>query len=202
MGKEVSKEPKEENKDNNITEGLEFSDDAKLDSKEEVEAREEVKAEEQHKHNDVKNHIIVGGGKKPINKKLLVAIVVLLLIVAGLLIYYYLDNQKKAENAQDTKIANSQVQQLAEVSISADGVVPETITVKKGQTVVWKNNDKKDHQIAADPYPTNESLPELGKGEVLKPGDTFGFPFDTPGTYTYHDNLNPFDIRGTVIVTE
>lgn len=88
----------------------------------------------------------------------------------------------------------------AEVSIKLGELMPGTVKIKVGQAVVWKNNDTVDHQIAADPYPTNTSLQDLGKGEVLKPGDSFTYMYETAGTFTYHDNLNPYKIKGVVIV--
>jgi plastocyanin len=103
-------------------------------------------------------------------------------------------NPTKNTNTQATVVAP------AEVSITSGELMPATVKIKVGQSVVWKNNDTIDHQIAADPYPTNTSLPDLGKGEVLKPGDSFAYQFEKSGTYTYHDNLNPYAIKGMVVV--
>jgi len=88
----------------------------------------------------------------------------------------------------------------AQVVISNDGVDPATIEIKKGQSVQWVNNDGKPHQIASDPYPDQTLLPGLDSEEPLTEGETYSFTFEKTGTFTYHDHLNPSDIKGTVIV--
>jgi len=82
----------------------------------------------------------------------------------------------------------------AAVSISGMGFSPATISVKKGQAVVWVNTDSKPHQIA--------SLGSIHFSSVnaLNPNDSYSFVFDTPGSYTYHDALAPTGAIGTVVV--
>ena len=88
----------------------------------------------------------------------------------------------------------------AAVSITSNGFVPSTITIKKGQAVSWTNNDTAKHQIDSDPYPTNSNLSSLNDPQVLGQSDTYSYIFNKTGTYTYHDNLNPYSIKGVVIV--
>lgn len=89
---------------------------------------------------------------------------------------------------------------LAQVTITAQGFVPQTILIKKGSPVNWTNRDNKTHQIASDPHPTHLLLPALGKGKNLSPGSSFTFTFDKTGTFTYHDEQNPLKFKGVVIV--
>jgi len=86
------------------------------------------------------------------------------------------------------------------VTITATGFEPETVKVKKGQSVEWVNQDSAPHQVASDPYPDHTSLPHLFVQEPLAEGETFTYTFDTAGTFTYHDQLKPADYKGTVIV--
>jgi plastocyanin len=90
----------------------------------------------------------------------------------------------------------------ATVEITRDGFVPQTIKVKKGQTIVWVNADTAPHQVASDPYPTNEALPILNSEEPLAEGESFAAVLEEAGIFTYHDELNPMGPRATIIVEE
>ena len=89
---------------------------------------------------------------------------------------------------------------VAAISITKDGFTPQEIQIRKGTIVTWTNNDTSNHQVASDPFPMDNNLKEIGKGRILSPNDVFSFTFDTEGTFTYHDELNPFRLKGTVVV--
>ena len=86
------------------------------------------------------------------------------------------------------------------VSVLDESFQPETISIKKGESVTWVNNSDNNHMIASDPHPQHETLPGLYSPEQLKPGDAYTYTFSESGTYTYHDELNPLRVKGTVIV--
>ncbi len=88
----------------------------------------------------------------------------------------------------------------AQITVTTQGFVPQTILIKKGSVVKWTNRDNKPHQIASDPHPTHSILPAIGKGKLLPPGSSFTFTFDKAGTFTYHDEQNPLKFKGVVIV--
>lgn len=134
-------------------------------------------------------------------RKIIIIVVVVAVLIVGVAAFAVTNKSQKS----DTKTSSDQAPQqitTANVSITASSVSPATVEIKKGQSVTWKNNDTKDHQIAADPYPTNSSLPELGKSVVLKPGDTFSYIYESTGSFSYHDNLDPYKIQGVVVVKE
>lgn len=79
-----------------------------------------------------------------------------------------------------------------QANITASGFVPLKLTIPNGDRIVWKNNDKVNHQIVAD----NGSF----SSAVLKPGESYAHIFVNPGTYAYHDGTKPSD-KGTVDVT-
>jgi len=89
----------------------------------------------------------------------------------------------------------------AVVSITKNGFTPATIRIKTGQAVVWTNNDSAKHEINSDPYPTDNDLADFNDTEPLAQNDSYSFIFTTPGTYNYHDQLNPLSFAGTVVVT-
>lgn len=96
----------------------------------------------------------------------------------------------------------SPVQPSANVSLTKDGLTPATITIAVGTQVAWTNTDDAPHQVAADPHPRHDSIEGFDSDVTLQKGEVFSFTFETAGTYTYHDHLNPLDKRwqGTVIV--
>jgi plastocyanin len=70
---------------------------------------------------------------------------------------------------------------------------PATLTVPRGTTVTWINQDEDAHTVtAAGDKPMFKSPP-------LDTGDRYAFKFDTPGTYTYFCSIHPA-MRGTVVV--
>jgi plastocyanin len=79
------------------------------------------------------------------------------------------------------------------VTIQNFAFTPASITVPKGTTVTWVNEDSVNHQIVSDTQGTftSNSLPK---------GAGYSFKFDTPGTYPYHCSIHP-SMKGTVIVT-
>lgn len=79
------------------------------------------------------------------------------------------------------------------VSITSTGFVPESITVTQGDTVVWTNNDTTDHTATDD---------ELNwDTDVIEPGETGSLVFNTVGSFTYSDTVDP-TITGTITVEE
>lgn len=74
-----------------------------------------------------------------------------------------------------------------------------TVTVKKGTTVVWTNEDPVGHNVVSDSDSPAGGPPS--SAPLLAKGETFTFTFDTPGTFTYHCAPHP-DMTGTVEVVE
>lgn len=77
---------------------------------------------------------------------------------------------------------------------------PQTITVKRGASVTWTNNDLAPHQIASDPHPAREILPALFSDSLSK-GQAYTFTFDKAGNFGYHCHIHP-SMKGTIVVEE
>jgi plastocyanin len=77
------------------------------------------------------------------------------------------------------------------VSIENSSFKPSNLTVRKGATVEWTNNDTTVHNIKAAAF----NSPDLEKGE------TFEFTFITAGTYDYSCGIHP-TMKGKIIVVE
>ena len=127
------------------------------------------------------------------NKKLFLVILVVVLalggVVAWLVIKQYGSNSTKSEQ-----------QTQAVVQIGANGFTPSTLSIKLGTTVVWKNIDAAPHSVASNPYPADNSLPDL-RSEQLPPEASYTFTPTAAGTINYHDDLAPTN-NGVITVTK
>jgi len=141
------------------------------------------------------------------NKKY-IAITVVVLLVIGLGIYF--STSQNSNNTASTPTSNSAKNVVSNptvptpnlnpapaanliihnVSITGFAFVPATITVKKGETIVWTNKDATVHTVTGGDL---QSSP-LGQNQ------TYSFAYDKIGTYSYHCSIHP-SMKGTVIVT-
>jgi plastocyanin len=90
--------------------------------------------------------------------------------------------------AEDTEeLVDSSVQ--IEVSIENFAFVPSDITINKGDTVIWTNNDRAPHNVVfgQDRSPT------------LRSGDVYEKTFDEAGEFSYICSIHP-SMTGKVIV--
>jgi plastocyanin len=70
-----------------------------------------------------------------------------------------------------------------EITIDNFSFTPETVTVKTGTHVTWKNRDDIPHTVV--------SSDNLFKSKALDTDDKFSFTPGKPGTYTYFCSLHP-----------
>ncbi len=76
------------------------------------------------------------------------------------------------------------------IEITKNGFEPANITVSAGETIIFKNLDDKAHQVAADPHPTHDVLPELFSAQIYKNG-SYRFVFNKKGSFGAHLEDNP-----------
>jgi plastocyanin len=131
------------------------------------------------------------------NRVMVIIGLILLLLVVCVGAYYAFHSSNKTTNVTSMKKIVP-----AQVSITSTGFVPASISVNVGQAVTWTNNDSSPHIVASDPYPTDNALAGFNAKQNMSRNDSFSFVFNKVGTYTYHDNLNPYAIKGTVIVKQ
>ena len=81
----------------------------------------------------------------------------------------------------------------ASVTIKNFAFSPSNLTVKKGATVTWTNEDSAPHKIASD-------LTGFGS-DALSQGATYQFTFVQTGTFGYHCSIHP-SMKGTITVEE
>jgi plastocyanin len=78
------------------------------------------------------------------------------------------------------------------ITIADFTFTPQTLTVPRGTTVTWTNNDGVGHSLVAGD--------QTFSSETLDGGATFSYTFDAPGEYTYVCGLHP-SMTGTIVVT-
>ncbi|WP_189308188.1 plastocyanin/azurin family copper-binding protein [Streptomyces albospinus] len=78
------------------------------------------------------------------------------------------------------------------VAIAGFAYSPSTLTVSKGTTATWTNNDSAPHTV------TSSGSGSLNS-PVLRGGGSYTFTFKTAGTFSYYCNVHPF-MHGTVVV--
>ena len=74
--------------------------------------------------------------------------------------------------------------------------IPQDITIKAGQTIVWENREKRQYHSV-----WFEALGEAEPEDYLFPEDTYERKFDKPGTFPYRCGPHP-EMTGTVTVTQ
>lgn len=112
-------------------------------------------------------------------------------------------NTNRTSNVNSAALnSNSSARAANEVSVKKSAFVPKYLTVSAGQKVTWSNDDSIVHYVAPDDHPAHDRYSGVwdddGAGRV-SPGETYSITISTPGTYTYHDHLNP-TITGTLVV--
>jgi len=85
------------------------------------------------------------------------------------------------------------------VTIQNFAFAPASITVPKGTTVTWVNQDTANHQIVNDAQGTI-TQGALFTSSSFPKSASYSFKFDSPGTYPYHCSLHPA-MKGTIVVT-
>ncbi len=118
-----------------------------------------------------------------------------------------LDEAVGSLKEKPTPVQSNNQSLLKEVLITDNGFSPKEIKIKKGDTVRWTNQSSALSWPASAIHPTHSIYPEKGgcidssfdacKG--LNKGESFTFVFNFPGSWKYHDHLNPSK-AGTVVV--
>lgn len=126
-------------------------------------------------------------------KKTLIIIGIIVVMAASAVVLYV------NSRVTNTKPPVVTAPQTASVAITEDGISPGTLKIKEGTVVIWTSVDVGQHRIAADPYPTHTSYPELDSKTTFGNNGTYRFTFNTAGTYHYHDEQNP-QRTGVIIV--
>jgi len=97
------------------------------------------------------------------------------------------DKEKPAEKSPTTK----RTAKTHTITIKNSKFSPAALTIHVGDTVIWKNDDDKDHTVVAD----DKSF----KSENISSGDDYTFAFKKAGTFKYGCKYHPRE-KGTITV--
>jgi plastocyanin len=139
------------------------------------------------------------------NNKYIVVLIVAIIVVGGL--YYFVNqNSNIVSNPTQNPVSDQTPastttkpmtnpapvapQVIHYISISGFAFVPSSITVRKGETIVWTNKDTAPHTVTGGDL---QSSP-LGQNQ------TYSFTYDKTGTFSYRCSIHP-SMRGTITVT-
>ncbi len=137
-------------------------------------------------------------------KKFIIVVgAVLILVLTGLFLLIKPGGKTKQEAipTQTPKEIGSEESPLSEealIILGQNDFAPKTLTIKTEQKVIWKNESGEAATVNSSAHPTHRDYPPLNLGN-FSDGQTLELIFDTPGTYHYHNHLNPSQ-TGTIIV--
>ena len=112
----------------------------------------------------------------------------------------------------DTQSKNDETDDST-VTYTNSGYTPESLIVEAGTTVTFVNESNLPMWVATDVHPVHAQYPgsSISKCDTdeeseifdacrgLDEGSTYSFEFNEPGSWEYHDHLNP-SRTGTIIV--
>lgn len=117
-------------------------------------------------------------------------IIALVIIVIGLGGYFVIKNNGTSSDKTSNPAGQSTTSQVANTVVIKDfAFSPSNLTVAKGMTVTWKNEDSMTHTVKSDSFASQD----------LATGDTFQFTFNSAGTFDYICSIHP-SMKGTVTV--
>lgn len=135
------------------------------------------------------------------NNKFLLIIAVVVILLGG---FFILSNKTKNNQVNQNQTTQKQsptpvkTVEGKEVAVTNNGFEPQTITIKKGQRIVWTNKSGTNVTVNSDSHPTHLLWPFLNLGQFAD-GSSVSVVFEKAGKYTYHNHLNASQV-GTVIV--
>lgn len=131
------------------------------------------------------------------SRALLILVVMLVLVAGGWLIYTQGisdDNSSSGSTSSQTPSSNNTAQKAGAITIKNSMFTPSQISVQKGDTVTWTNDDTTTHTVTDDL--SNVDGPSSGD---IQPGSTYSFTFNKTGSFQYHCTHHP-SMRGTIVV--
>lgn len=107
--------------------------------------------------------------------------------------------QLSSQEQQGTDQTTPQQSNATQVTIKNRAYSPAKVTIKKGTTVTWTNEDSMGHNVVTANAATGGGLPTTA--QLLAKGEKFSHTFTEVGTFNYFCTPHP-DMKGTVEVTE
>ena len=112
------------------------------------------------------------------------------ILIIGFLIIMMISGCSVQKVQEKTLISSEEIGN--DVSISDFAFNPRTITIQKGESIIWTNEDSVKHSIVSD------SGNEIASDSISK-GEIYEHTFNNVGTYSYYCGIHP-SMKGEVVV--
>ncbi len=86
-----------------------------------------------------------------------------------------------------------------EVVYTDNGFVPETVTIRSGETVRFINESSVGMWVASDDHPQHTILSTFDQFGIAENGESYDYTFEKNGAWAYHDHIDASKL-GTIIV--
>lgn len=128
---------------------------------------------------------------------------ILLVILGGAYFFFQQKQTPTGKRIQQGEFLAKEAIQKEDmvIRVTKEGFIPESVTVKKGEKVVWLNESSQFSWPASDVHPTHQIYLEFDALEPFGPGDAWAFRFLRQGQWNFHDHLRA-NKKGTVEVLE
>ncbi len=104
------------------------------------------------------------------------------------------------ESSQETSPSSRAVMnETAVVGYTSDGFSPNSVTIKTGEAVTFRNESDEPMWVASDEHPSHQLLPGFDQLQAVGKGSTYTFTFNTAGRWGFHNHKNSSQ-SGTIIV--
>ena len=142
------------------------------------------------------------------NKAIIAIVIVIILAIGGWAIFGHKNSNNNSlygnsnnntpaatqPNNSGQQSSSTTNQPSATINIVNMMFTPSQVTIQKGQTVKWTNNDSTTHTVTDDL--ANTGGPNSGD---VPPGTSYSFTFNNTGSFQYHCSIHP-SMRGTIVV--
>jgi plastocyanin len=133
-------------------------------------------------------------------KRYLVSGIFLIILIAGFVLWQTDHQRIQSQKTSQTMKAQKPLPKEVTVTLNKDGFSPNEVTIKVGSAIRWKNVSGAKQTVNSDNYPTNQLHKELNFGFFTN-NSTVVYIFKKPGTYGYHNQLQPTQ-KGKIVVIQ
>jgi len=125
-------------------------------------------------------------------KSLWIIGVVVLVLIVGVAYFLVIQNAKKTDINSNPPVNPETGSKMYNINIVNFAFTPASLTIKKGDGVIWTNEDGVSHTV------TSDSGNELDS-EMLGNGQKYQHVFENSGIYEYHCTPHP-GMKAKIIV--